>query len=106
LMHPPARRISAASNSPTPRPLTSKIPGDRLTIVDSAETTAQKTGRVLDRNGLGSSDADTPIHQIYVTASPERFTEVARVLFGEDLPPIRSVPVELVGQPRGREGAA
>ena len=25
---------------------------------------------------------------------------------GEDLPPIRSVPVELVGQPRGREGAA
>ena len=77
-----------------------------MTIVDSAETTAQKTGRVLDRNGLGSSAAETPIHQIYVTGPPERFTEVARVLFGEDLPTIRSVPVELVGQPRGREGAA
>ena len=98
--------ILGCTHYPLLRPLISKITGDRMTIVDSAETTAQKTGRVLDRNGLGSSAAETPIHQIYVTGSPERFTEVARVLFGEDLPPIRSVPVELVGQPRGREGAA
>ena len=98
--------ILGCTHYPLLRPLIRKIAGERMTIVDSAETTAQKTKRVLDRNGLGCSDQETPSHQIYVTGSPERFTEVARILFGDDLPPIRSVPVELVGHPRGREGAA
>jgi glutamate racemase len=98
--------ILGCTHYPLLRPLIRKIAGERMTIVDSAETTAQKTRRVLDRNGLGSDGTEAPTHQIYVTGSPERFAEVARVLFGEDLPPIRSVPVELVGQPRGREGAA
>ena len=98
--------ILGCTHYPLLRPLIRKIAGDRMTIVDSAETTAQKTGRILAANGLESGEHESPNHQIYVTGSSERFTEVARILFGDDLPPIRTVPVELVGQPRGREGAA
>lgn len=98
--------ILGCTHYPLLRPLIRKIAGDRMTIVDSAETTAQKTGRILAANGLECGDHESPNHQIYVTGSSERFTEVARILFGDDLPPIRTVPVELVGQPRGREGAA
>ena len=98
--------ILGCTHYPLLRPLIRKIAGDRMTIVDSAETTAQKTGRILAANGLECGDHESPNHQIYVTGSSERFSEVARILFGDDLPPIRTVPVELVGQPRGREGAA
>jgi hypothetical protein len=61
---------------------------------------------VLAKNGLESGEDETPRHQIYVTGSAERFTEIARVLFGQDLPPIRTVRLELVEGMGGREGAA
>ncbi len=98
--------ILGCTHYPLLRPLIREIAGERMTIVDSAETTAQKVKRVLDKNGLNCADHETPHHQIYVTGSPERFTAVARILFGDDLPSIRTVPVELVGPPRGREGVA
>lgn len=98
--------ILGCTHYPLLRPLISKIVGSDVTVVDSAETTAARVKRVLAKNGLESSDHETPRHQIYVTGSPERFTEVARVLFGEDLPPIKTVRLELVEAQNGREGAA
>ena len=77
-----------------------------MTVVDSAETTAARVKRVLARNGLEAADADAARHQIYVTGSPERFTDVARILFGQALPPITTVRLELVEAMSGREGAA
>jgi hypothetical protein len=52
--------------------------------------------RILARNALASDDHEPTFHQIYVTGSPERFTEVARTLFGRELPPIKPVPLDLV----------
>ena len=98
--------ILGCTHYPLLRPLISKIVGDRMSVVDSAETTAARVKRVLAKNGLESADHETPRHQIYVTGSPERFTEVARVLFGQDLPPIKTVRLELVEASSGREGAA
>jgi glutamate racemase len=83
-----------------------KIAGDSMTVVDSAETTAARVKRVLAKNGLESADNEAARHQIYVTGSPERFTETARHLFGQDLPPITTVRLELVEEVSGREGAA
>ena len=67
---------------------------------------AQKLTEVLAKNGLESADNETARHQIYVTGSPERFTDTARHLFGQDLPPITTVRLELVEGISGREGAA
>src|SRR5207244_47357 len=50
--------------------------------------------------------ANTARHQIYATGSPKRFTETARILFGQELPPITTVRLELVETISGREGAA
>ncbi|TME79406.1 MAG: hypothetical protein E6I47_11020 [Chloroflexi bacterium] len=83
-----------------------KITGDTMTVVDSADTTAARVKRVLAKNGLESAEAQTAHHQIYVTGSPDRFTDVARILFGQDLPPITTVRLELVEAISGREGAA
>jgi glutamate racemase len=98
--------ILGCTHYPLLRPLIKKITGDNMTVVDSAETTAARVKRVLAKNGLESAQNETARHQIYVTGSPERFTEVARILFGQDLPPITSVRLELVEDLSGREGAA
>jgi glutamate racemase len=98
--------ILGCTHYPLLRPVIDKILGDRVTVVDSAATTAARVKRVLAKNGLECSDHETPQHQIYVTGSPDRFTEVARILFGDGLPPIRTVRLELVEAMSGREGAA
>jgi glutamate racemase len=98
--------ILGCTHYPLLRPLIRKIVGAEVSVVDSAETTAARVKRVLAKNGLESGDHETPRHQIYVTGSPERFTEVARILFGQDLPPIKTVRLELVEAQPGREGAA
>ena len=91
--------ILGCTHYPLLRPLIDKIVGSRITVVDSAETTADKVKRILKANGLEADGAEPPRHQIYVTGSPERFTETARILFGADLPPIRSVAAQLVEGP-------
>ena len=98
--------ILGCTHYPLLRPLIGKILGDGVTVVDSAETTAARVKRVLGKNGLEYADHETPRHQIYVTGSPERFTKTARILFGQDLPPITTVRLELVEAMTGREGAA
>jgi glutamate racemase len=91
--------ILGCTHYPLLRPLIGKIVGSRITVVDSAETTADKVKRILKANGLEADGAEPPRHQIYVTGSPERFTETARILFGAELPPIRSVPAQMVEGP-------
>lgn len=98
--------ILGCTHYPLLRPLIQKIVGPDVTVVDSAETTAARVKRVLAKNGLEAGDNETPRHQIYVTGSPERFTQTARILFGQDLPPIKTVRLELVEARNGREGAA
>lgn len=98
--------ILGCTHYPLLRPLIQKIVGPSMTVVDSAETTAARVKRVLAKNGLESGDLKMLRHQIYVTGSPERFTQIARILFGQDLPPIKTVRLELVEAPNGREGAA
>jgi glutamate racemase len=98
--------ILGCTHYPLLRPLIQRIMGDEVTVVDSAETTAARVKRVLAKNGLESATHETARHQIYVTGSAERFTEVARVLFGQQLPPITSVRLELVEALSGSEGAA
>src|SRR5260370_28551776 len=88
------------------KPLIRKITGDTVTVVDSAETTAARVTRVLAKNGLESAEHEIARHQIYVTGSPERFTDTARILFGQDLPPVTTVRPELGEPMRGREGGA
>jgi glutamate racemase len=98
--------ILGCTHYPLLKPLITKITGGTMTVVDSAETTAARVKRVLAKNGLDSADNETARHQIYVTGSPERFADVARHLFPQNLPPITTVRLELVEELSGREGAA
>ena len=55
-----------------------------FTLVDSASTTAAMVERRLDHARMRAGSGDGPVtHDLLVTAVPERFSEVAGILFGE-----------------------
>jgi glutamate racemase len=59
-------------------------------LVDSAETTAAMVERRLDRARMRATAGD-PHHELLVTAVPDRFNEVAEILFGEAVPEVREI---------------
>ena len=76
--------VLGCTHYPLLRPAIARIAGDRLTIVDSARTTAQRVERILDVNRLRSTAGgrrERP--RLLVTADAGRFDAIADLLFGE-----------------------
>ncbi|WP_372835995.1 glutamate racemase [Pontibacterium sp.] len=71
----------------------SKVMGERVHLVDSAETTALVVKKLLREHALGNSSAMQGDVSFLVTDSPERFVRVARNFFTET---IESGAVELI----------
>ncbi len=61
------------------------VMGDKITLIDSAETTAAEVSKVLGEKGLLNGSAAKGRHRFFVTDSPERFLTVGRRFFGEGL---------------------
>ncbi len=72
-------------------PIERLFPG-RFALIDSASTTAAMVERRLDHARMRATARDVEVeHELLVTAVPERFNEVAEVLFGERVPMVREV---------------
>jgi glutamate racemase len=102
--------VLGCTHYPLLRPAIERIYGGRFTLVDSASTTAAMVERRLDRARMrAEADDGTAGHELLVTAVPDRFGEVAEILFGETVPDVREL--DLWGAPgpadasaRGNEG--
>ena len=67
------------------------LAGRRITVIDSADTTAARVVRVLEVNRLGAGARARGGFEVLVTASPRRFSDAAARLFGEQTPVARLV---------------
>lgn len=65
----------------------SKVLGDKVTLVDSAETTARAVAASLAENGLAHAPQKKSAVRFMATDSPDRFARVGSVFFGEDIAP-------------------
>lgn len=65
----------------------SKVLGDKVTLVDSAETTARAVAAKLDENGLAHAPQKKSAVRFMATDSPDRFARVGSVFFGEEIEP-------------------
>ena len=63
--------------------------GTRLRVIDSAETTAARVGRILEVNRLGARRGQRGSLEVMVTSAPRRFTRTAARLFGDEIPVAR-----------------
>ena len=82
--------VLGCTHYPLLRPAIERAYPGVFTIVDSAQTTAQVVQRRLDHARMRARGG-TPHHEILVTSVPERFNEVAQVLFGERVPEVREI---------------
>ena len=78
--------VLGCTHYPLLRPSLARVVGRRLRIVDSAETTAARVKRIVKVNRLNSLSLRGEPPVILTTADPERFTRVAALFYGEDLP--------------------
>jgi glutamate racemase len=82
--------VLGCTHYPLLMPAIEHVYPNTFTLVDSARTTAAKVERLLSHANMKATDG-TPRHEIVVTGAPERFHEVAAVLFGESVPDVREV---------------
>ncbi|MFP5219180.1 MAG: glutamate racemase [Actinomycetes bacterium] len=62
------------------------VVGDGVTLVSSAEETAQAVYRVLTETGLDrDADAPVPVHRFLATGDPEPFTRLGRRFLGPEI---------------------
>ena len=88
--------VLGCTHYPLLKPAIARVyPG--LGLVDSAETTAAVVERRLDHARMRACGPASPCNELLVTAVPERFNEVAEVLFGERVPELQEV--QLWGRP-------
>jgi glutamate racemase len=97
--------VLGCTHYPLLRPAIERVYGGHFRLVDSASTTAAMVERRLDRARMRADAGDGPAgHELLVTAVPDRFGEVAEILFGERVPQVREL--DLWGPPDGGpEGA-
>jgi glutamate racemase len=82
--------VLGCTHYPLLKPAIERVYPGTFTLVDSAQTTAAKVERLLGHAPMTATEG-TPRHELVVTAVPERFHEVAAILFGESVPDVREV---------------
>jgi glutamate racemase len=77
--------LLGCTHYPLLRAAIAKVAGPGVRVVDSATTTSLAVREVLDSHGLRARSA-APQHRVYATGPADRFREVARRIFREDVP--------------------
>jgi len=92
--------VLGCTHYPLLRPTIDRVYPGRFTLVDSASTTAAMVERRLDHARMRATPGDgPPRHDMLVTAIPERFNEVAEILFGERVRAVSEVVLGGLGPP-------
>jgi glutamate racemase len=84
--------VLGCTHYPVLKPTIRRIYPTAFSLVDSAETTAAMVERRLDHARMRAEDGDQPAaHELLVTAVPDRFDEIAQILFGGRVPAVRQI---------------
>ncbi len=79
--------LLGCTHYPMLREVIERVAGPGVRVVDSAATTALAVREVLLSHHLLRAGG-TATHRVFATGSADRFREVARTIFGEDLPAV------------------
>jgi len=93
--------VLGCTHYPLLRRAIERVHPGRFVLVDSASTTAAMVERRLDHARMrATKTASPPQHELLVTAVPERFDDVAEILFGERVPAVRAIQLWPPGELR------
>jgi glutamate racemase len=83
--------VLGCTHYPLLRPAIDRVYPGAFQLVDSADPTARKVERLLEHSRMRADAAAEPVRELIVTSVPDRFHQVAGILFGEDVPPVREI---------------
>ena len=87
--------VLACTHYPLLKRVIRETMGESVTLVDSAEATAEETAQVLEREGLLNQTGESATYQFFVTDAAKRFHRIAERILGE--PPGHLEAVEVWG---------
>lgn len=83
--------ILGCTHYPLLKPIIAEEMGEGVSLVDSAEATADGLAGMLADGGLAVEKASSPEHHLYVTDLPARFETIAHRFLEGDLPQVSRV---------------
>jgi glutamate racemase len=84
--------VLGCTHYPLLKGVIAEVVGPRVSLVDSAEATAEAVAALLaERGGLALAGQAGPTHAYYVTDVPERFVEVGARFLGRPIPAAEQV---------------
>jgi glutamate racemase len=88
--------LLGCTHYPLLRAVIEGVAGPRVSVVDSAFTTALAVEDLLDALGARASGPEPAVHRVATTGDVAAFVNVARRLFGERLPSVEPAAIEVV----------
>ena len=77
--------VLGCTHYPLLKPLLREVLGNRIRLVDSAETISKQTRELFGEKNLQNKQGKPPEYRFYVTDAPERFREVGERFLGQAL---------------------
>jgi glutamate racemase len=85
--------VLGCTHYPLLKPLLTRVLGAAVTLVDSAEETAQVVRREMEERGLAAPPAHDPTHRFVVSDDEPHFRKVGARFLGEKLQQVEVVPL-------------
>jgi glutamate racemase len=86
--------VLGCTHYPLLKPLLQEVAGPGVTLVDSAESMAERTAALLESQGLANPSRDAPRYEFYVTDVPLRFQTIGERFLGRTLTNVRVVKLD------------
>lgn len=85
--------VLGCTHYPLLKGVIAEVMGSAVTLVDSAEATADAAARLLSNGPVLPSAGATPVHRYFVTDTPDRFVQVAARFLGRTVPHAEQVDI-------------
>ena len=86
--------VLGCTHYPLLKPLLQHVAGDGITLVDSAQSMAERTAALLAARGLANSARTAPRYEFHVTDVPLRFQTIGERFLGRTLTNVHVVKLD------------
>jgi len=83
--------VLGCTHYPLLRPVLAEILGRDVTLIDSAEATAEETARVLEQGGLIATRTASPTHRFVASDAPAQFLRIGQRFLGSAIERVETV---------------
>jgi glutamate racemase len=85
--------VLGCTHYPLLKKVISRVMGNKVTLIDSAEETALEVKRILEENDLLNTSKTEPDYKFYVSDFPEKFIQISRRFLGEKIKEVKKIDI-------------